>query len=138
MQALCKALQRPELASQGLSARPEIQASLKNELRAEFEKRSAQELTTCFAALDACVEPVLSVAEAALHPQLQARQVVTQVPRGDGTSQAQIACPLKFSAGLAAPRHMGVRLGADSQRVLEGLGYSEEQIAEMRQSGAVL
>ncbi|SQF99890.1 CoA-transferase [Paucimonas lemoignei] len=138
MQALCKALQRPELASQGLSARPEIQASLKNELRMEFERRSFEELKTCFAAIDACVEPVLSFSDAVQHPQLQARQVVTQVPRGDGTSQAQIACPLKFSEGLAAPRHMGVRLGADSQQVLEDLGYTEQQIAEMRESGAVL
>ena len=138
MQALCKALQRPELASQGLSARPEIQASLKNELRMEFEKRSFEELQACFASIDACVEPVLSFAEAVQHPQLQAREVVTQVPRGDGTSQAQIACPLKFSEGLAAPRHIGVRLGADSQRVLEGLGYSGDEIASMRESGAVL
>jgi len=138
MQALCKALQRPELASQGLSARPEIQMSLKNELRMEFEKRSFEELQACFAAIDACVEPVLSVAEAVQHPQLKAREVVAQVPRGDGTSQPQIACPLKFSEGLAAPRHIGVRLGADSQQVLEGLGYSEQQITEMRESGAVL
>lgn len=138
MQALCKALQRPELASQGLSARPEIQASLKNELRMEFEKRSFEELQACFSAIDACVEPVLSFAEAVQHPQLQAREVVTQVPRGDGTLQAQIACPLKFSEGLAAPRHIGVRLGADSQRVLEGLGYSDDEIAAMRESGAIL
>ena len=124
--------------SQGLSARPEIQASLKNELRMEFERRSFEELKTCFAAIDACVEPVLSFSDAVQHPQLQARQVVTQVPRGDGTSQAQIACPLKFSDGLAAPRHMGVRLGAHSQAVLEGLGYTEQQITEMRESGAVL
>lgn len=138
MQALCKALQRPELASQGLSARPEIQASLKNELRIEFEKRSFEELQACFAAIDACVEPVLSLSEAVQHPQLQAREVVTQVPRGDGTSQVQMACPLKFSDGLAAPRHTGTRLGAHSQQVLEELGYSELQISEMRESGAVL
>ncbi|KFE54218.1 CaiB/BaiF CoA transferase family protein [Pseudomonas syringae] len=138
MQALCKALKRPELASQGLSARPEIQASLKNELRMEFEKRSFDELQVCFAAIDACVEPVLSLSEAVQHPQLRAREVVTQVPRGDGTSQAQMACPLKFSDGLAAPRHTGARLGAHSQQVLEELGYSEQQIAAMRESGAVL
>lgn len=138
MQALCKALKRPELASQGLSARPEIQASLKNELRMEFEKRSFDELQVCFSAIDACVEPVLSLSEAVQHPQLQAREVVTQVPRGDGTSQAQMACPLKFSEGLAAPRHTGTRLGTHSQQVLEELGYSELQISEMLESGAVL
>lgn len=138
MKALCEALGRPELASQGLSARPEVQAGLKNELKVEFEKRSFADLQACFAQIDACVEPVLSLAQAAEHPQMQARQVVTQVPREDGTSQAQIACPLKFSEGLAAPRHIGARLGAHSQQVLAELGYSDEQITAMRESGAIL
>ncbi len=138
MQALCATLGRPELASQGLSARPEVQASLKNELRMEFEKRSFEDLQACFAQIDACVEPVLSLSQAVEHPQLQARQVVTQVPREDGTLQAQIACPLKFSEGLAAPRHIGARLGADGQQVLAELGYSEEQIGAMRETGATL
>lgn len=137
MQPLCAALGRPELAAQGLSPRPEVQAALKHQLKIEFEKRSFEELCECFAGLDACVEPVLSVAEAVEHPQLQAREVVSQVPRDDGSSQAQIACPLKFSEGLPAPRHIGVGLGAHSEEVLAGLGYSVERIAELRKAGVI-
>ena len=80
----------------------------------------------------------MSLSEAAEHPQLKARELVSQVPRGDGSTQAQLACPLKFSEGLAAPRHIGARLGAHSQQVLEELGYSDEQITTMRESGATL
>ncbi|WP_397451837.1 CaiB/BaiF CoA transferase family protein [Pseudomonas sp. NA-150] len=137
MQPLCNVLGRPELAAQGLSAEPQVQAALKLELSIEFEKRSFEELSQLFAGIDACVEPVLSVAEAVEHPQLQARQVVTHVPRGDGSSQAQIACPLKFSAGLPEPRHIGAGLGAHSEEVLLGLGYSAERIAELRAAGVV-
>lgn len=137
MQSLCTALGRPELAAQGLSPRPEVQAALKNELKMEFEKRSFDELRECFAAIDACVEPVLSLAQATEHPQLQAREVVTQVPRDDGSLQAQMACPLKFSEGLPAPRHIGVGLGAHSEEVLTELGYSAQQIAEMRKAGVI-
>lgn len=137
MQPLCTALGRPELAAQGLSPRPEVQAALKRELTIEFEKRSFEELRECFAAIDACVEPVLSVAEAIEHPQLQAREVVSQVPRGDGSVQPQMACPLKFSEGLPAPRHIGVGVGAHSEEVLSELGYSAEQIADLRRAGVI-
>ena len=137
MQQLCAALGRPELAAQGLSPRPEQQQALKQALQVEFEKRDFSELCELFGVIDACVEPVLNLSEAVAHPQLQARQLVTQVPRADGTTQAQIACPLKFSGGLPAPKHIGAAVGAHSDQVLAELGYSVEQIAELRQAKAI-
>ena len=110
MQQLCTALGRPELAAQGLSPRPEQQQALKEALRIEFERHDFAELCELFAGVDACVEPVLNLSEAVLHPQLQARELVTQVPRGDGTTQAQIACPLKFSEALPIHFRYGERL----------------------------
>ncbi|RON78468.1 carnitine dehydratase [Pseudomonas chlororaphis] len=138
MQALCKALGRPELAAQGLSPQPEQQQALKQALQVEFEKHDFAELCELFAAVDACVEPVLGLAEAVAHPQLQARQLVSQVPRGDGSYQAQMACPLKFSQGLPEPRHIGAELGAHSDQVLAELGYSAQRIAELRQGRVIL
>ncbi|WP_338522996.1 CaiB/BaiF CoA-transferase family protein [Pseudomonas batumici] len=132
MGQLCEALKRPELAASGLSSKPEEQQALKQALQVEFEQRDFAELCALFAALDACVEPVLSLGEAVGHPQLQARQVVAQVPRGDGSTQAQMACPLKFSGGLPAPRHIGARLGEHGDEVLRELGYSLEQIDQLR------
>jgi len=135
MQQLCMALGRPELAAWGLD--PERQPALKQALQVEFETRSFDELCVLFAELDACVEPVLSFAEAAEHPQLKARELVSQVPRGDGSTQAQLACPLKFSEGLPAPRHMGVAVGAHSDEVLAQLGLSAQRIAELRHAKVV-
>lgn len=137
MQQLCTALGRPELAAQGLSPRPEQQQALKQALQVEFEKRDYSELCELFGVIDACVEPVLNLSEAVAHPQLQARQLVTQVPRADGTTQAQMACPLKFSGGLPAPKHIGAAVGAHSDQVLAELGYSVEQIAELRRAKAI-
>ncbi|MGA9703896.1 CaiB/BaiF CoA transferase family protein [Pseudomonas sp.] len=132
MQQLCAAFGRSELAAQGLSPNPEQQKALKLALQVEFEKRSFDELCALFAGLDACVEPVLNLSEALEHPQLKARELVSQVPRGDGSTQAQIACPLKFSEGLPAPRHMGAEVGAHSDEVLKALGLSPQRIQELR------
>lgn len=138
MQALCEALGRPELAVHGLSPEPERQQMLKQALQVEFEKHDFSELCRLFADIDACVEPVLNLEEALGHPQLQARKVVTQVPRGDGTSQAQMACPLKFSEGLPEPRHVGAGLGAHTDQVLGELGFSVERIVQLRGAGVVV
>ncbi|AHZ72137.1 Alpha-methylacyl-CoA racemase [Pseudomonas mandelii JR-1] len=138
MQQLCSALGRPELAAKGLSPKPAEQQVLKNELKAEFEKHDFAQLCELFAGVDACVEPVLNLAEAVQHPQLQARKLVTQVPRGDGSAQAQMACPLKFSEGLPEPRHIGAVLGQHTDQVLGELGMSAERIAELRRAKVIL
>ncbi|KAE9655066.1 CoA transferase [Pseudomonas sp. PB105] len=131
MQRLCAAFGRPELAALGLDP------ALKRALQVEFEKRSFDELCELFAGVDACVEPVLSLSEAVEHPQLKARALVSQVPRGDGSTQAQLACPLKFSEGLPAPRHIGVAVGVHSDEVLAELGLSAQRIAELRRAKVV-
>lgn len=138
MKQLCTALGLEELAALGLSPQPARQKQLKDALKIEFEKHDFAELCALFAELDACVEPVLSLGEAVRHPQLQARQVVTQVPRGDGSSQAQMACPLKFSAGLPEPRHIGAGVGAHTDQVLGELGFSEQRIAQLRGAKVIL
>ncbi|KAF2390826.1 CaiB/BaiF CoA transferase family protein [Pseudomonas frederiksbergensis] len=138
MQQLCSALGRPELAAQGLSPKPEQQQALKNELKMEFEKHDFAELCELFAGVDACVEPVLSLGEAVRHPQLKARGVVTEVPRGDGTNQAQMACPLKFSEGLPEPRFIGAAVGEHTDQVLGELGFSAQRIEELRLAKVVV
>jgi crotonobetainyl-CoA:carnitine CoA-transferase CaiB-like acyl-CoA transferase len=138
MKQLCAALGLEELETLGLSPEPALQKALKNALRIEFETRDFAELCALFATLDACVEPVLSVGEAVRHPQLKARALVTEVPRGDGTTQAQMACPLKFSDGLPEPRHIGAAIGQHTDQVLGELGYSAERIEELRRAKIVV
>ena len=137
MQQLCTTLGRPELAAHGLSPKPEQQRALKLELQIEFEKHDFAWLCELFANIDACVEPVLSLAEAVRHPQLKARELVSQVPRDDGSTQPQMACPLKFSGGLPEPRHIGAALGAHTDEVLKELGYSVQRIDELRSAKVI-
>ncbi|CAI8854870.1 alpha-methylacyl-CoA racemase [Pseudomonas jessenii] len=138
MKQLCAALGLEELAGLGLSPQPAHQQQLKDALKVEFEKHDFAELRALFAELDACVEPVLSLGEALSHPQLQARELVADVPRGDGSTQAQMACPLKFSQGLPEPRHIGAALGQHTDQVLGELGFSAERIEQLRRAKAIL
>jgi alpha-methylacyl-CoA racemase len=138
MKQLCTALGVEDLAASGLSPKPAQQKALKDALKIEFEKHDYAELCALFAELDACVEPVLSLSEAVRHPQLQARQLVAQVPRVDGSTQAQMACPLKFSEGLPEPRHIGAALGAHTDEVLGELGFSVQRIEELRRAKVVV
>ncbi|MBD9499636.1 CoA transferase [Pseudomonas sp. PDM23] len=132
MQQFCAAIGRPELAARGLSPRPEEQQALKREIAIEFEKHDFAQWQERFAALDACVEPMLSLAEAVEHPQLIERGVVTRVPNGMGGEQRQMACPIRFSAGLPEPRHIGAALGAHTAEVMAELGYTDEQVAALK------
>lgn len=132
MQQFCAAIGRPELAARGLSPKLEDQQALKREIAIEFEKQDFAQWQERFAALDACVEPMLSLAEAVEHPQLRERGVVTQVPNGKGGEQRQVACPIRFSAGLPEPRHIGAALGAHTAEVLAELGYSAEQVQALK------
>ncbi|WP_447752009.1 CaiB/BaiF CoA transferase family protein [Pseudomonas nicosulfuronedens] len=132
MQQFCAAIGRPELAARGLSPKPDDQQALKREIAIEFEKQDFAQWQERFAALDACVEPMLSLAEAVEHPQLRERGVVTQVPNGKGGEQRQMACPIRFSAGLPEPRHIGAALGAHTAEVMAELGYSSEQVQALK------
>ena len=132
MQQLCAAIGRPELASRGLSPKLEEQQALKREIQLAFEQRDFADWRAVFAGLDACVEPMLGLAEAVEHPQILAREMLLAVPREGQTAQQQIACPIKFSAGLPPPRHIGAPVGAHTCEVLQQLGYTPEQIAELK------
>jgi crotonobetainyl-CoA:carnitine CoA-transferase CaiB-like acyl-CoA transferase len=138
MKQLCTALGLEELSSLGLSPKPANQKKLKDALKTEFEKHDFGELCDLFAELDACVEPVLNLGEAIAHPQLKARGLVTEVPRGDGSTQAQMACPLKFSDGLPEPRYIGAALGQHTDQVLGELGFSAQRIEELRRAKVVI
>jgi crotonobetainyl-CoA:carnitine CoA-transferase CaiB-like acyl-CoA transferase len=88
-----------------------------------------------FAQVDVCVEPVLTSAEMVDHPQTQARQMIVEVPRGDGTHQRQVGSPFKFSASQPVYKHTGPALGQHTHEILVEIGYTEEEITRLSIAG---
>jgi alpha-methylacyl-CoA racemase len=94
--------------------------------------RTTAEWTEVFAGTDACVAPVLSLAEAVKHPHNQARAMFTEV---GGVSQPAPAP--RFSRTPADPPQPPPAPGQETDEVLAGLGYPGAEIAALRDRRAV-
>ena len=107
--------------------------ALKGRLSALFATKSRAEWCALFEGSDACVAPVLSLAEAPHDAHNAARQ--TFVNAG-GVMQPRPAP--RFSATPASdPVMPKIAEGTDSAALLRGVGYSEERIDSLRACGAV-
>lgn len=131
-QGFCQTIGRPDLIGRGLDQSPANQLAVKAEIAREIEKRPWAEWTAVFAEQDVCVEPVLTIPEMLEHPQVQARRLVVDVPKADGTMQQQIASPIKFSVGEAAYRGVGTAVGAHTREILQELGYDPAHLPDIQ------
>lgn len=101
-------------------AEPAAWPSLRDEITARFLSGSRDHWTTIFEGTDACVAPVLSLAEAADHPQLAARSTFVDV-----AGQRVPAPAPRFSRTPAVPPAASRPRGADTRAVLERLGVRD-------------
>jgi alpha-methylacyl-CoA racemase len=107
--------------------------ALKERLAGIFAAKTRQEWCAIFEGSDACVAPVLSMAEAPHDPHNAARKTFATV---DGVTQPRPAP--RFSATAAADPVMAkIADGTDSAALLQAIGYSDEKIQSLRASGAV-
>jgi len=124
-QGLCDLLGKPELKA--LEKDPE----LKEHLTSIFKSKTFSQWQEIFSEADLCVEPVLNFLEACEHPQLQARDMLVDVPMADGQVQQQRGNPIKFSTCNTHYSRTGGSVGADGKDVLEELGLDEKTIDKL-------
>jgi crotonobetainyl-CoA:carnitine CoA-transferase CaiB-like acyl-CoA transferase len=84
------------------------------EIQARIQLKTLDTWLSIFSKLDVCVEPVLSLDQVIRHPQFQARHMSVEVPAGYGSTQKQLASPLKFSSFQPIYRFIGAAKGADN------------------------
>ena len=133
--ALLQALGLPDWLNKIAEQRPETQSALRAAIATKFKAEDYAHWVKAFASLDACVEPVLSVNQAVEHPQFKAREMLLDAELESGEKVRQIASALPFERRESVTA--GVSLGAQTIEVLNNLGYSAEQIENLKQSGCI-
>ena len=131
---LCEQLGRPELASDprflGNSARVRNRAQLVEQLTALFAESDGHALCDQLLRAGVPAGPVLAVDEATASPQAAARGMVVDL----GVTRA-LGTPIKLSRTPGGAHAAPPRFGEHGEAVLASLGYTEEEIAALREQG---
>jgi alpha-methylacyl-CoA racemase len=101
-------------------------------LAAAFAQKTQAEWCEIFDGSDACAAPVLTMAEAASHPHMATRATFANI---DGVIQPAPAP--RFSRTPGALRGGPAAPGAHTDAVLSDCGFSKEEIAKLRDQGAI-
>ncbi|MEJ2748680.1 MAG: CaiB/BaiF CoA-transferase family protein, partial [Anaerolineae bacterium] len=128
----CQAIERPDLIEPGMSQETAVLQQVKAEIRVVIARKTLAEWTAVFADLDVCVEPVLTIPEMVEHPHTQARGLIVNVPKPDGSSQRQVGSTIQFSGSKAEYKWVGTAVGHHTEEILLESGYNVTDIQKMQ------
>lgn len=111
---------------------PGIQDEVKEKIAQKIRTEPRDHWVKVFENVDACVEPVLTFSEAAQSEHAQARGLLVNVPGPDGRAITQIGLPIKFSDYSPEYTWAGPSLGKDTVEIVASLGFSDEEIRQMK------
>lgn len=106
------------------------------DVTALFASKTLAEWKDLLGRQDGQWDPVQDVGELHQDPQVQANNYVQTVDYGDGTTIPLVAVPYVFD-GEPMPASRSPELGADSDAILESLGYDEDAIIDLKVQGVV-
>ncbi len=131
-EAFCRSVNRQELVESQFAEGKE-QKEVIAEVTAIFGQKTEQEWVDFLKDCDCCCEPVNSVSQAMVHPQIQARDMAPETNHPTEGTIRQIGIPVKFSETPGEIRLPCPDYGEHTSEVLRDLGYSKEQIREMQE-----
>ena len=127
---LCEALEIPHLTGMAMSQEIAEQQAFKEELKNIIKTKTFDDWQVFFRGLDLCVEPVLTLAEACNHQQIQDRNMVVEV---DGVPQ--VACAINMSESKASYLFKGCDIGANNNILIEEFSFSQEEFNQLNTNG---
>lgn len=135
VKALFDMIGRPDLSE--WDARKLMPEQTKREIRDIFKTRTRDEWVELIRkGNETCFEPVLTVSEALNSTLAKERRLVVEVPGPGGNTYPQPAMPIKFSETPPVYRHIGKpATDSDTFEIMRELGYSGDEIAQLREAG---
>jgi alpha-methylacyl-CoA racemase len=131
--AFCNGVDRPDLIEKQFEA-PGSEAW--QEVADVFRSRSRDEWKAFNDERDCCIEPVLDLDEALDSELVRARGMVTEIEQPELGTVRQLGNPVKLSRTPADPTRPAPAFGEHTDEVLAEVGYSGDEIAAMKESGA--
>lgn len=107
-------------------------------LNIEFRKRSTDAWLALLEAAGVPAGPVLDIPAMHRHPQVLAREMVVESEHGTVGKHALIGAPIKFSRTPARVQRPAPTYGEHTGEVLQDLGYSPAEIAQMVKEGSII
>ena len=104
-----------------------------------FAQRTREQWSAFASEHDCCLEPVLGLDEALESEQVSAREMVVELEQPGAERPVKLlGAPIKLSRTPGAPtRAPGPSLGEATDELLAAAGYSDQEIAELHEAGAV-
>ena len=140
-QKICDVIGKPEWKEDANYATPPARLTRLNEVFAEIEKwtmtKTKYEVMDICNPLDIPVGPILSMKELAEEPSLRESGTIVDVEHPERGNYLTVGCPIKLSDSAVEVTRSPL-LGEHTDEILsEVLEYSTDEIAEIRESGAV-
>ncbi|MEK6277041.1 MAG: CaiB/BaiF CoA-transferase family protein [Actinomycetota bacterium] len=131
--AFCNGVERPDLIEKQFEA-PGSEAW--GQVAEIFRSRSREEWRAFNDQHDAMIEPVLDLDEALDSELVKAREMVVELEQPHLGAVRQLGIPIKLGRTPGRVEQPAPALGEHTDDVLREAGYSDEQIAEMKEAGA--
>jgi alpha-methylacyl-CoA racemase len=132
-QAWCRGVGREDLIDKqferpGSEAHAEVERIFLERTRADWQSFAEDH--------DCCLEPVLDLDESLDSELSRAREMVVELSQPGADGVRLLGVPVKLSRTPGAPAGPGPALGEHTRDVLAGLGYGDDEIDSLLQSGA--
>ena len=133
-QAWCRGVGREDLIEQQFQP-PESEAHA--EVERIFLERTRDEWQQFASEHDCCLEPVLDLDEALDSELVRARDMVVELQQPGAGAVRQLGVPVKLSRTPGTVHAPAPALGEHTHAVLHALGYSDDDVSALTESGAV-